>query len=269
MENFFNLLKTYLLKSIFFLFGEIDFSVYSSFQIIIDIFLVSVCLYFLFRFIKRIHATYVLLVFVFLLGFLYLAKIYHFLLAYIFLQVLLVLLIVSIPLMFQQETRQFFEKIRNIPWYFFPSKKQKQKTVIIKILKKVSKILAEKRHGALIVLEKNYPLHIYSGTGIILNAKISKELLLNLFFPKSPLHDGAVIIKDDRVICAGAVLPFTHSHSEYMGTRHKSAIGLSEMTDAIVIVISEERGEIALARNGKLYLNIKDEYLEHYLNENL
>lgn len=170
--------------------------------------------------------------------------------------------------MFQQETRQIYERLRNAPLLFF-TKKVPEKHRIIKTLKHSVFFLKDRKHGALIVIERSYPLQVYAGTGILINANLSKELLLNIFFPKSPLHDGAVIIRDNKIVCAGAVLPFTHTLKEYMGTRHKSALGLSEITDAIVLVVSEERGSLSIFHNGKMHKDVEGKFLEEYLQKNI
>lgn len=118
--------------------------------------------------------------------------------------------------------------------------------------------LAEKKVGALIVMEKDMGLRQYVETGTRVDAKVTAELLGTIFTPPSPLHDGAVIIQNDRVVAAGCILPLTRDQrvSQALGTRHRAALGLSEETDAIVIVVSEETGAIAYADQGKLHRKI-------------
>jgi len=114
--------------------------------------------------------------------------------------------------------------------------------------------MADKRIGALIVLEKNIPLGDIIERGVEIKAKITKELLMSIFYPGSPLHDGAVIIRQGRVEAAGCVLPLAVGISprSELGTRHRAAIGITEESDAISIVVSEERGAISVAIGGKL-----------------
>ncbi len=121
---------------------------------------------------------------------------------------------------------------------------------IIGGLKKISR----RGYGALIVLENDTGLKDYLETGIRINAEISTELLVTIFNPQSPIHDGAVILSGERMMAAGCILPLTHnpSVSKILGTRHRAAIGLSELTDALVLVVSEETGEYSLAREGTL-----------------
>jgi diadenylate cyclase len=121
--------------------------------------------------------------------------------------------------------------------------------------------LSRHRIGALIVLERETGLSDYIETGIQIDALISAELFENIFIPNTPLHDGAVIIRGDRIVAAGCLLPLTESRnlSQELGTRHRAAIGLSEQTDALVLVVSEETGTISLARGGGI-----QRYLTHH-----
>ncbi len=117
--------------------------------------------------------------------------------------------------------------------------------------------------GALIVMERETRLGDFMTTGIMLEANVSSGLLENIFVPNTPLHDGAVIIRQNRIMAAGCMLPLTTNNnlSHELGTRHRAAIGLSESTDAIVIVVSEETGKISIARNGTLTRNLTGESL--------
>ena len=114
--------------------------------------------------------------------------------------------------------------------------------------------------GALIVIERHTRLGEYMNSGTPLNAIVSTELLKNIFVPNTPLHDGAVIIRDNRIITAGCVLPLTANTNltSELGTRHRAALGLSEASDALVIVVSEETGKISIAVNGSLTRNLTE-----------
>jgi diadenylate cyclase len=129
--------------------------------------------------------------------------------------------------------------------------------VIPEIVRAVQQ-LAEKKIGALIVMEKDMGLKHYTETGTSVDARVTAELLGTIFTPPSPLHDGAVIVQNDRVVAAGCILPLTQDQrvSQALGTRHRAALGLSEETDAIVIVVSEETGTIGYAEAGKLHRKI-------------
>lgn len=129
------------------------------------------------------------------------------------------------------------------------------------------KELGSKHSGALIVLEQDTGLKNYIETGTIINAHVSKELLLSIFNTASPLHDGAVILQNARLIAAGCVLPLSNEPdiSKILGTRHRAAVGLSEISDAIIIVVSEETGIISLAREGSLETGIDPDVLHKQL----
>lgn len=120
--------------------------------------------------------------------------------------------------------------------------------------------MSDKKIGALIVFENRSPLGEIINTGTVIDAAVSPEIIGNIFYPKSPLHDGGAIIRDCRLYAAGCILPLTKNHeiSSSLGTRHRAAIGMSENSDAIVLVVSEETGYISLAEGGKLDVNVSD-----------
>ena len=114
--------------------------------------------------------------------------------------------------------------------------------------------MVKNKIGSLIVIRRQTGLADHIEKGTVLNAELSKPLLLNLLFPRSPLHDGAVIITGNQIAAAGVVLPLTERETAFqLGTRHKAAIGITEETDAVAIVVSEERGEVSVATAGNLY----------------
>jgi diadenylate cyclase len=131
------------------------------------------------------------------------------------------------------------------------------------------KKLSSERIGALIVLEQDTGLRNFVETGRRINGEVTKELLLTIFTPYSPLHDGAVIIKEDRLIAAGCILPLTQDLrvAKILGTRHRAALGITEISDAWAIVVSEENGGVSLARNGQLEYDFKLENLRKQMIE--
>ena len=131
--------------------------------------------------------------------------------------------------------------------------------------------MAKDKTGALIVYEKESSLGEIMHTGVAIDADISKELLLNIFVPDTPLHDGAVIIKDNRIAAASCILPITDREDldREFGTRHRAAIGLSEVSDAVIIIVSEETGKISLAMNGKIIRNLQPEVLKKELKKRI
>lgn len=123
--------------------------------------------------------------------------------------------------------------------------------------------LAKRRIGALVAIEQKTGLGEYIETGVVLESKLSQPLLIQLFIPNTPLHDGAVIIRDEMIVAANCYLPLSDNPmiSQELGTRHRAAIGLSEVTDALVLIVSEETGDISIAENGKIERGISRAYL--------
>ncbi|MDR0879076.1 MAG: diadenylate cyclase CdaA [Clostridioides sp.] len=131
--------------------------------------------------------------------------------------------------------------------------------------------LSRQKIGALIVMERDTKLNEIVGTGTIIDSEISRQLIINIFIPNTPLHDGAVIVRDTRIKSAACFLPLTESKdlSKDLGTRHRAGIGVSEMSDCITLIVSEETGEVSIAKAGKLYRDISKERLTNILCSNL
>jgi len=167
--------------------------------------------------------------------------------------------------LFQPEIRNALAQMGR-HWPFFSKYRHRKKSVIEEIGNAASS-LAASRIGALIVLERDTGLANLREMGMHLDANVSSELLRNIFYPNSPLHDGAVIIHNERIDVAACFLPLTKNPllARSLGTRHRAAIGLTEETDAVVIVVSEERGIISLAINGSLEKMNDAEHLKRRL----
>jgi diadenylate cyclase len=182
------------------------------------------------------------------------------------------MLVVAIPIIFQPELRRLLLKMGkgsfliNFPLFPHDEEIRKWEELINGIVMVVPMLSAEKI-GALIVLERDVGLNDILETGIILNSEFSSELLYSIFLPNSPLHDGAVIIRKNKIAGANCILPLTKRTDikKSLGTRHRAAIGLSEVSDALVIVISEERGTISVAIDGRLTRPLKPELLKKFL----
>ena len=161
-------------------------------------------------------------------------------------------LLVAIPVIFQPELRRALERLGR-PGTLL-SRRNTSATQAINAIARAAGELSQKRFGALIVLEGTTGLQDFVDTGVVLDAQLSKDLLLSIFFKNAALHDGAVIIREDRVAAAACMLPLSESDSldRDLGTRHRAAIGVTEGTDAIAVVVSEETGDISVARNGRL-----------------
>lgn len=160
-------------------------------------------------------------------------------------------LLLAIPIIFQPEIRRALERLGRTgvrAWFSRPSYDG-----VIDVVTGVAASLAQQRHGALLVLERETGLEDYIDTGVRVDAEPSEPLLEGLFFPNSPLHDGAVILRGNRVMAASCTLPLSdHSTRDYPGTRHRAALGISERTDAVAVVVSEETGDISVAVAGRL-----------------
>lgn len=132
--------------------------------------------------------------------------------------------------------------------------------------------MSDRKIGVLLVFEKQTPLAEIIQTGTIVDARVSEELLGNVFYPKAPLHDGAAVIRDNRLCAAGCILPLTQHHnavSSALGTRHRAAIGMSEQSDAVMVVVSEENGNISVAKEGRLRRDISAGDLREALGQEL
>jgi diadenylate cyclase len=161
--------------------------------------------------------------------------------------------IIALIVLFQPELRRALEQIGRAGGYFTGGSQELSKNTVEEIIS-ASKSMAKVKTGALIVLERHVPLGDLVSTGISVDAAVSAELLINIFEKNTPLHDGAVIIRNNRVAAATCILPLTDQDLDSeLGTRHRAAIGTCEQSDAYVIVVSEETGKISVARAGKLY----------------
>lgn len=168
------------------------------------------------------------------------------------LQTLLIYIPFAIIVLFQHQIRQALANLGTNPFSALIPKRLEDSLIDEVSLAAAS--LASKRLGALIIMERDMGLRTFYETGIALEALVSYDLLMNIFTRRSPMHDGAVIIAEERVKAAGCYLPLTQnaSLSRAYGTRHRAAIGITEESDALAIVVSEERGVMCLAENGKI-----------------
>jgi len=238
---------------------------------VIDIFIVSFMFYKLFALIRGTRATQLIkgILFIFI-G----SKLSEFFKLYTISWILnnaVTVGFIAILIVFQPELRRILEHIGNNkllkPVNFEESRSNAN---VIEEIVKATYSLAGKKIGALMVLERKTGLRDIIETGISLNSDISYELLMNIFIPNTPLHDGAVVISNDHIIAASCFLPLTDNKqiSMELGTRHRAGIGISEKSDAIVIVVSEETGYVSICEKSKINRNVSKEYLLNYLVEN-
>ena len=180
--------------------------------------------------------------------------------------------IIALIIMFQPELRLALENLGNTPFTTIKHiaadiKNSEYVANSITTITETACGLSMERTGALIVIEKDTKLGEHMKTGTIINGQLSSQLLKNIFYNKAPLHDGAVILRDYRVFSAGCFLPLSMKDDidEELGTRHRAAIGLSEVSDAVVVVVSEETGTISIAHKGKLTRNYNFQTLKQEL----
>jgi diadenylate cyclase len=240
---------------------------YISISDVVDVIATSILIYYVLLLIRGTRAVQILIGILVLVGLLGVATFFHLNLLGTILRLLVVGAAVTIPILFQPELRRALEQIgrgglfrmqddRSEPWPGRPE------DPTIAILARTAFFLSEHRRGALIAIEQQSGLKEICESGTPLRAEISEELLLTIFTPSSPLHDGAVIVHKGRLEAAGCVLPLSErpaSGGVGMGTRHRAALGLSEQTDAVVLVVSEQSGAIRIARDGKLSRPVDDE----------
>ena len=174
--------------------------------------------------------------------------------------------VIAAVIIFAPEFRAALEKLGRTTQIFAGPAISSEEALVQAILKSV-KYMAPRKIGALVAIERARTLQEYRSTGIPLDADVSGELLINIFIPNTPLHDGAVIIKEDKVAAACAYFPLSESAgiSKGFGTRHRAAIGLSEVSDALVFVVSEETGGLSIAMNGQFRHDLKIEDFEAIL----
>ena len=177
-------------------------------------------------------------------------------------------LLVAIPVVFQQELRRALERVGRAGTLL--GRSTGNQAVLEQALAAIARachILSERRHGALIVLERETGLQEFVDSGVPLDAVITSDLLLTIFDPHTMLHDGAIIVRQGRVVAAACVLPLTTAFlaDRQLGLRHRAAIGVTEESDAIAVVVSEERGSISIAHNGRIIRNLDAKRLEAVL----
>lgn len=237
-------------------------------QIAIDIILVAVIFYLIFSLLQGSRAVHVLIGLSIIAVFYFLSKALQLVALSWLLDRFMTVVLVAIPIIFQKELRIGLERLGHTK--LFLNQRKRRIDRMINSIVDACDVMAKEKTGALIVIQHTVPLKEYVDTGVELGAKVSKELLLSIFKPKSPLHDGAVIIANERILGASCILPHSFENiASGMGTRHKAALGLSETTDASVVVVSEERGTIAFSKNGKMDRNLDATQLQSALTKAL
>lgn len=178
-------------------------------------------------------------------------------------------LFVALPIVFQPELRRALEKLGGGDFFARPLTQMAEgdRSALINEVVRAALNMSATRTGALIVLERTIGLQEFADTGVKIDGMVSAELLMNIFITKSPLHDGAAIIRGDRLVAAACVLPLSESRelSRELGTRHRAAVGLTEQSDAPTVVVSEETGNVSMALEGTLYRRLNEAGLRELL----
>lgn len=178
----------------------------------------------------------------------------------------------AIIIIFQPELRRALEQIgRGSLFSRSGMQEETEKESVVNAIVKATEYMAKRRIGALISTERETGMGDYIETGIFMDAQASSELLINIFIPNTPLHDGAVIMQGDKIKAAACYLPLSESAfiSKELGTRHRAALGISEVTDSLTIIVSEETGQISLTKNGELHRDLKADRLRELLMQEL
>ena len=181
--------------------------------------------------------------------------------------------IIALVIVFQPELRRALERIggRSLKELWQGREQISQYEAVIAQVVTACELMSKERVGALIVFERSTSVAEYFKTGTVLNARVSPELIRNIFFPKAALHDGAMVIQGNQIAAAGCVLPLsenTHLSSD-LGTRHRAGVGISEVSDAVVVIVSEENGTISMAEGGMLKRHLAPQMLEKLLTNEL
>jgi len=181
--------------------------------------------------------------------------------------------LIALVVLFQPELRRIIDRISNvrIQKIFGLEREDQEMGPVISQTVMACEVMSREHVGALIVFHRDTPLDEYLKTGTVIDAQVSEQLLRNIFFPKAALHDGAMIIRGGRVAAAGCVLPLSDTNrlSADLGTRHRAGVGMSEVSDAVVVIVSEETGAISVAVGGMLKRHLAPQTLERLLRNEL
>lgn len=249
-------------------FGIIDF---------IDIVAVATLLYYIYRLMKESSSANIFSgILVFIVVWLLVTQLFEMRLLGGILDKLVNVGVLALVILFQEEIRHFFSSIgtrrrANFIFRFLSKKKKKENPHRKEILPIVMACMNMSRQkvGAIIVIERNVGLGEIMRTGETINADISQRLIENIFFKNSPLHDGAMVISHGRIMAAGCILPVSHDIDipKSLGLRHRSALGMSQKSDCLALIVSEETGAISIATNGRFKLKLSPEELEQILTD--
>ena len=234
---------------------------------VLDILLITVAIYWLLLLLRGTTAMTVLRgVSVLLFSALLLARIFDLSVVNWILERMIPGLVIGVIVVFQPEIRRALERLGRTGWR--PSLVRAEQERSIEHLVRAASRLARQRHGALVVIERETGLQEVIDTGVPLGSELTPEILGSIFAPGTPLHDGAVIVRSNTIIAAGCTLPLSEAQLPVdLGMRHRAALGITELSDAVVVTVSEESGSISLASHGRIRTNVSEEQLRPQLRE--
>jgi len=235
---------------------------------ILDIFLVALIIYWTYLLIKETRAIRILYGILILGLIMIIGQLLNLSALNWLLKNLVTVIVVAIPVVFQPELRSALERIGRTQFVgSYAAMGKLELEVLIKDLVDSAKILSKNKIGALIVIAQKTGLRDIIDSGKRIGGKVSPELLLTIFAPNTPLHDGAVLIAGNKIVAANCTLPLSEDEFDFkIGTRHRAAVGLSSQSDAIILVVSEETGSISVCYNGQLSRDLTLKELEEYMN---
>lgn len=246
---------------------------YFEWRSVVDIVIVTAVLYQFFMLIRGTRAVQLINGLVVLIIVSYLADRFRLTTINWLLKQVWSMLLVALPVVFQPELRRALEQLGRGKFFArHPSTLGSEAlNRVIEEMVRCTQVLSKNRIGALVVIERETGVQDYVETGIKIDGVVSSEFLVNIFIPNTPLHDGAVVVRADRVAAAGCFLPLSENPNiqKELGTRHRAALGLSEVSDAIIVVVSEETGAISVAIDGSLTRFLDDKSLKDLLQREL
>lgn len=235
----------------------------------VDIFLVAFVFYKLLPMVKSTGAVRIVRVVVVVLAMAWLTELLQLHTMNFLIKQVLSVGLIAVIILFQPEIRRVLDQLTNMKLkeLFTTVKKEADMATVITQVVAACEVMSRERVGALIVLGRNSVLDEYTKTGTPIDAQVSEQLLRNIFFPKAALHDGASVIQKGRLVAAGCVLPLSESNRLHadLGTRHRAGVGLSEISDAVVVIVSEETGAISVAVGGVLKRYLTPQTLDRLL----
>ncbi|MFL2942622.1 MAG: diadenylate cyclase CdaA [Limisphaerales bacterium] len=234
---------------------------------LVEISALAVGIYYIFTFLQRSRGWPVVLGFLILIGITTLIALLELQVLRWLLQQLFLFTTVAILIIFQPELRRLLAELGNLP--IFSS--DEDSPLDVDAVVQATDQLAQQRTGGIIAIERAVDIHQETGSGLLVDSALTSEMLNSIFFPNSPMHDGGVVVRGNRIMYAACIFPLTRriDINNSLGTRHRAAIGLSEETDAIVVLVSEETGDISYCHNGALHRQVSLKKLKDFLVDQL